>query len=353
MKLKEYKKLDYESFEHIFSYYCNGIVVTGLDNPKTTKADAQYVDWYILLPAIMDEDDRVRLLGKDYQAITKDALSDMRRGIIPVRQYIADLFAKEDAVDIISRHFQKKVPHAFIGANRKRIIDEYWRVIRVDENIPLKYKERFKQRKIAATYEVEAINEQPGKSQDLSALCMFLASVFVFAVHGKKLIDEELALNPIVKQVLSDLSNGKRIFLYALLDSMFTSIVENESDGENYVLKSVNDSEYSDDDYRTVAFELLKYADSIGETYTKVLHALRMFAVNLDQKRAIEIGGMEAADALYKHYGFSKIDYSLLSVDPNVVNAEFDIVLQDGKPAKVIVKRREDGTTDIQVIGKE
>lgn len=156
-----------------------------------------------------------------------------------------------------------------------------------------------------------------------------------------------------VKQVLSDLSNGKQIFLYALLDSMFTSIVENESDGENYVLKSTNDSEYSDDDYRTVAFELLKYADSIGETYTKVLHALRMFAVNLDQKRAIEIGGMEAADALYKHYGFSKKDYSLLSVEPNVVNAEFDIVLQDGKPAKVIVKHREDGTTDIQVIGKE
>lgn len=87
---------------------------------------------------------------------------------------------------------------------------------------------------------------------------------------------------------------------------MFTSIVENESDGENYVLKSANDSEYSDDDYRTVAFELLKYADSIGETYTKVLHALRTFAVNLDQKRAIEIGGMESTDALYKHYGFSK-----------------------------------------------
>ena len=213
MKLKEYKKLDYESFEHIFSYYCNGIVVTGLDNPKTTKADAQYVDWYILLPAIMDEDERVRLLGKNYQAITKDALSDMRRGIIPVRQYIADLFAKEDAVDIISRHFQKKVPHAFIGANRKRIIDEYWRVIRVDEDIPLKYKERFKQQKIAATYEVEASNEQPGKSQDLSVLCMFLASVFVFAVHGKKLIDEELALNPMVKQVLSDLSNGTRMNL--------------------------------------------------------------------------------------------------------------------------------------------
>lgn len=50
---------------------------------------------------------------------------------------------------------------------------------------------------------------------------------------------------------------------------------------------------------------------------------------------------------------FQKKDYSLLSVDPNVVNAEFDIVLQDGKPAKVIVKHREDGTTDIQVIGKE
>ena len=76
----EFTELNYVSFEHIFVKCFNGCVVTGLDRPKVTKTDAQYVDWYILLPAIMDEDERKEYLGDDYQKITKDTLNAMRKG---------------------------------------------------------------------------------------------------------------------------------------------------------------------------------------------------------------------------------------------------------------------------------
>ncbi len=353
MKLKDYTKLDYESYEHIFVHYCNGAVVTGLDNPRTTKPDAQYVDWYILLPAVMSEEERVRLLGNDYQSITKDALSDMRRGVIPVREYISNLFAKEDAVELIQTSFLKKVPQAIVGANRKRVIDEFWRVIRIDEDIPLRYKDQFKQEKIAATYEVEAIENNLNTARDLSAFCRFLADAFVFAVNGRRIIEGEMVLHPVVKNVLEGLDGGNRMFLYALLESMFEAVIAGDYENDNYELKSVNDSDFSDDDFRTVAYRLKDYKDTLGETYLKKYSAIRMFAIGLDQQHTIEIGGSEAVDALYAHYGLSKDDYSLLSIDPNVTNAEFNIILQNGKPARVVVNRKPDGSVDMQVIGND
>ncbi|MDD5904391.1 MAG: hypothetical protein PUC64_05445 [Clostridium sp.] len=345
------KNLNYPTFENVFVKYCNGVIETGLKHPKTVACTAQNIDTFILFSSIMDEDERVGFLGRNYEAITKDTLSAMRTGSIPVRKFITTLFGKSDAVTIVKEQFIKKVPQAIVGANRISIVDEYWRLIRKDEDIPLRYKDRFREEKIAASHEIESNNSSEKKVYE--AFCLFLADVFVFAMYGDRLVENEIALHPVVSKVLADLRDGKRMFLYTLLDEMFGAIMTGEPEGDNYELKSVNESEFSNDDYRTVAFELLKYTDSLGETHRKVLHAIRMFAVNLDQRRAIEIGGMEAVDALYKHYGFSKKDYSLLSVDPNVTNAEFDIVLQDGKPAKVIVTHREDGTTDIQVIGKE
>ena len=156
----EFTELNYVSFEHIFVKCCNGCVVTGLDRPKVTKTDAQYVDWYILLPAIMDENERLEYLGADYQKITKDTLNAMRKGRVR-REYIDALFWKDDAVEIVFQHFLEKVPQAIIGANRKRVVEELWSVIQKDVIIPEERRLDFERRKIAAISEIETLQKMP------------------------------------------------------------------------------------------------------------------------------------------------------------------------------------------------
>ena len=128
----EYLELNYVSYEHLFVRYCNGGIDTGLETLKTVPCYAQNVDWFILLPAIMNEEERIKYLGADYQSITKDTLNAMRKGKVR-RQYIDALFWKKDAVQIVKSHFQKKVPQAIIGINRTDLVNDLWAVILQDD----------------------------------------------------------------------------------------------------------------------------------------------------------------------------------------------------------------------------
>ena len=104
------KNLNYPTFENVFVKYCNGVIETGLKHPKTVACTAQNIDTFILFSSIMDEDERVRFLGRNYEAITKYTLSAMRTGSIPVRKFITTLFGKSDAVTIVKEQFIKKCP---------------------------------------------------------------------------------------------------------------------------------------------------------------------------------------------------------------------------------------------------
>lgn len=216
----DYFELNYVSYEHIFVDNCNGSVVTGLSKPSMAKASAQNVDWYILLPSIMNEEERLEYLGADYQKITKDTLNAMRKGRVR-RDYIDTLFWKDDAVKIVFEYFLEKVPQAIVGANRKRVVEELWSVIQKDIIIPERRRLDFERRKIAAISEIETIKNLPdGSPVTPEWFCEFLAETFVFAMNREKLLSDELQLSPAVVQVVKDLEEGKTVFLNALLDSM-------------------------------------------------------------------------------------------------------------------------------------
>lgn len=350
----EFTELNYVSFEHIFVKCCNGCVVTGLDRPKVTKTDAQYVDWYILLPAIMDENERLEYLGADYQKITKDTLNAMRKGRVR-REYIDALFWKDDAVDIVFKHFLEKVPQAIVGANRKRIVEELWSVVQKDIIIPEARRLDFERRKIAAISEIETINNRPNDNSVMPEwFCEFLAVAFVFAMKRDKLLSDELQLSPAVVQVVKDLENGKTVFLNALLDSMADAVTDGVSDeNNNRVMKAVNDSEYSDDDFRYLSLKLIDLHPSLDKDHQSKFYAIRTFAMNIDEMRLVAEAGLDAVDVLYKKYNIARNERVSIMVDPNVKDSSYSLTLADGKKIKVEVHRNPDGTTSVNVIGQE
>ena len=350
----EFTELNYVSFEHIFVKCCNGCVVTGLDRPKVTKTDAQYVDWYILLPAIMDEDERKEYLGDDYQKITKDTLNAMRKGRVR-REYIDALFWKDDAVEIVFQHFLEKVPQAIVGANRKRIVEELWSVIQKDVIIPVERRLDFERRKIAAISEIETLQKMPDNAPYMPEwFCEFLAAAFVFAMNREKLLSDELQLSPAVVQVVKDLEVGKTVFLNALLDSMSDAVTDGAPDeNNNRIMKTVNDSEYSDDDFRYFALKLIDLHPSLDKDHQSKFYAIRTFAMNLDEMRLVDEAGLVAVDALYKKYNIARNERTSLMIDPNVKEAAFSLSLADGQTIKVKVDRKPDGKVDMYIIGQE
>ena len=350
----EFTELNYVSFEHIFVKCCNGCVVTGLDRPKVTKTDAQYVDWYILLPAIMDENERLEYLGADYQKITKDTLNAMRKGRVR-REYIDALFWKDDAVEIVFHHFLEKVPQAIVGANRKRIVEELWSVIQKDIIIPEERRLDFERRKIAAISEIEAINNRPNDNSVMPEwFCEFLAVAFVFAMKRDKLLSDELQLSPPVVQVVKDLEEGKTVFLNALLDSMADAVTDGAPDEDNNrIMKAVNDSEYSDDDFRYFALKLIDLHPLLDKDHQSKFYTIRTFAMNLDEMRLVDEAGLDAVDALYKKYNIARNERTSMIIDPNIDDASYFMTLGDGKRIKVEIHRNPDGTTDIKVIGQD
>ncbi len=350
----DFTELNYVSFEHIFVKCCNGCVVTGLDRPKVTKTDAQYVDWYILLPAIMDENERLEYLGADCQKITKDTLNAMRKGRVR-REYIDALFWKDDVVNVVFEHFLEKVPQAIVGANRKRVVEELWSVIQKDIIIPEKRRLDFERRKIAAISEIETINNRPNdKSVMPEWFCEFLAVAFVFAMKRDKLLSDELQLSPAVVQVVKDLEEGKTVFLNALLDSMADAVTDGAPDeNNNRVMKAVNDSEYSDDDFRYLSLKLIDLHPSLDKDHLSKFYAIRTFAMNLDEMRLVDEAGLDAVDALYKKYNIARNERVSIMVDPNIKDSSYFLTLADGKEIKVEVHRNQDGTTDIKLVGQE
>lgn len=350
----DFSELNYVSFEHIFVKCCNGCVVTGLDRPKVTKTDAQYVDWYILLPAIMDENERIEYLGADYQKITKDTLNAMRKGRVR-REYIDALFWKDDAVEIVFEHFLEKVPQAIVGANRKRIVEELWSVIQKDVIIPEKRRLDFEYRKDVALSEIETMKKLPDNSPVLPEwFCEFLAAAFVFAMNREKLLSDELQLSSSVVQVVKDLEEGRTVFLNALLDSMADAITDGAPDeNNNRVMKPVNDSEYSDDDFRYLSLKLIDLHPSLDKDHQSKFYAIRTFAMNLDEMRLVAEAGLDAVEALYKKYNIARNERATLMVDPNVTDATYSLTLADGQTIKVKVDRKPDGKVDIYLIGNK
>lgn len=350
----DFSELNYVSFEHIFVDCCNGCVVTGLDRPKVTKTDAQYVDWYILLPAIMDENERLEYLGAEYQRITKDTLNAMRKGRVR-REYIDVLFWKDDAVNIVFEHFLKKVPQAIIGANRKRVVEELWSVIQKDIIIPEKRRLDFEYKKDAAISEIEDKKKSSDDSPKIpERFCEFLAESFVFAMNREKILSDELQLSSDVVQVVKALEEGRTIFLNALIDSMIDAVTDGVPDeNNNRVMKAVNDSEYTDDDFRYFALKLIDLRPSLDEDHQNKFYTIRTFAMNLDEMRLAAEAGISAVDALYEKYNIARNEHTSLMIDPNVEDSTYSLTLADGKRIRVEAHRNPDGTMDIKVIGQD
>ena len=253
------------------------------------------------------------------------------------------------------RHFLEKVPQAIVGVNRKRIVEELWSVIQKDVIIPEERRLDFERRKIAAISEIETINNRPNdKSVMPEWFCEFLAETFVFAMNREKLLSDELQLSPAVVQVVKDLEEGKTVFLNALLDSMADAVTDGVPDeNNNRVMKAVNDSEYSDDDFRYLSLKLIDLHPSLDKDHQSKFYTIRTFAMNLDEMRLVAEAGLDAVDALYKKYNIARNERTSLMIDPNVKEATFSLTLADGQTIKVKVDKRPDGKVDMYIIGQE
>ena len=230
-----------------------------------------------------------------------------------------------------------------------------WSVIQKDVIIPEERRLDFERRKIAAVSEIETLQKMPDNAPYmLEWFCEFLAATFVFAMNRDKLLSDELQLSPAVVQVVKDLEEGKTVFLNALLDSMADAVTDGVPDeNNNRVMKVVNDSEYSDDDFRYFALKLIDLHPSLDKDHQSKFYTIRTFAMNLDEARLIDEAGLDAVDALYKKYNIARNERTSMIIDPNVDDASYFMTLGDGKRIKVEIHRNPNGTTDIKVIGQE
>ena len=152
----------------------------------------------------------------------------------------------------MTNYFLEKVPQAIIGANRKEIVEALWKVILNDIIIPEKRRLDFERRKDSAISEIETSKDTLGNDPYmLKQFCEFLAEAFVFAMNRDKLLSTELQLSPAVAQAIGNLEQKNTVFLNALIDSMADAVTDGVPDEHNNrILKSKNDSEYTDDDFR-------------------------------------------------------------------------------------------------------
>lgn len=124
-------------------------------------------------------------------------------------------------------------------------------------------------------------------------------------------------------------------------------------ENNNRIMKAVNDSEYSDDDFRYFALKLIDLHPSLDKDHLSKFYAIRTFAMNLDEMRLAAEAGLDAVDALYKKYNIARNERTSLIIDPNVKEATFSLTLANGQTIKVKVDRKPDGKVDMYIIGQE
>lgn len=334
-----YIKLDYPTFEHILVKHCKcstRSIITGVAELSAVKVSAENIDSYVLLPAALTESERVEYLGRDFKAITKDALSDFRRGVIPVRDYIRRAYNKEEAVNLASNWFKEKLEILLSEERKKILLEDVWNIVENDLQIPDKYLKRFtEEENRAAKTLVENNNE---------AFYIFLADAYIFSVLREDILHDEVVLHPVLKQVLNDLSaKGNSSFLHALIDTMFKSVLIKEPDNnDNCIVKQENDTEFSDDDFKAFSMQALPYIGLLNEEYLHKFRVIQQFAISLDLEKASH-SGHGGIGRLYDGYGFNDKNYQVISLGKNIENAEMTLQLGDGKPVKLKVKRGTNG----------
>lgn len=118
-------------------------------------------------------------------------------------------------------------------------------------------------------------------------------------------------------------------------------------ENNNRVMKAVNDSDYTDDDFRYFALKLIDLHPSLDKDHQSKFYAIRTFAMNLDESRLVLEAGLDTVDALYRKYNIARNERASLIVDPNVDDATYDLTLGDGRKLKIKVHKNPDGTIDI------
>ena len=118
--------------------------------------------------------------------------------------------------------------------------------------------------------------------------CEFLTVAFVFAMNREKLLSDELQLSPSVVQVIKDLEAGRTVFLNALIDSMADAVTDGTPDeNNNRIMKAINDSEYSDDDFRYFTLKLIDLHPALDEKRKSEFYVIRSFAIMVPLSRPL------------------------------------------------------------------
>lgn len=304
------KKLNYVSFENEFVKFCSGDINTELDYGGKEKPTRENIDRYILLPAAMTKDEKEeRLVFND--SIDKTALSRFRKGERSVPKAVLEAFRRDNAVDVAAERFSKILPGVVRGKNKMGLLYAISDIIQQDYDIPKIHMKRFQR-------ELEDAEEELGKEiahgnplsegTDTKCFFLFLADTLTFSILRDEIVHEAPKLSRKVGRVLKELDITNDVEeLESIIGEMCLAIMdENDFHPGVIMVKAINDTEFTDDDFRQIVLSSLPILHLLNPAIARLLLPIQTFITMLDINEAPSFLSKEGKYGIANKYGLPR-----------------------------------------------
>lgn len=307
------KNLNYMNYEKIFREYCRGTFNPEIESIRFIKANADNVDKYILLCAAMNESEKQNLIGEGDSSIDAATLSRYRKGGRKIADDIQNTFRRKDSLKLIQQHFQRILPSAISKYDHYNLLKEIWNLTQDDLSIPAEIREQFNQEYSEA---VSAL-----KDDNLEESCLFLAHALEVAILREDYVKYIPHLSRDVEKAIRELENNTVSYQAG---EIFREMCRAALDGtidehKNAALKQVNDSRFTDDDYKYFALAILKCRDKMAEDELYGLRILCFFSAILEIKQ-LKTSSIEGIKHVFEKYEIPKESMFVIPIDEHILS---------------------------------
>lgn len=329
MKRKKIKldELSYMSFEAVFSKYCSGDIQTDSEIDGLVKPTQQNIDTHILLPAAMTEKEEQELIGYGNISIDKTLLTRYRTGERKISEDIKNTFKKKNAVELVQSRFSKILPDVVYSEDKMDLLYEISDIIQQDYSIPKIHMERFQREITNAELELHkeiAYTNLLSESTNTECFYLFLADAFVFSVLRDEIVRKTPRLSRKVARVLKELDiTNNTNELETIIGEMCSTIMDEKHFHPGVIsVKSINDTEFTDDDFRQIVLTSLPIRHLLDPVTVRLLYLVQTFIAMLDINGAALSLSKEGKYGIAKKYGLPRSSIQLHDVEVGTEHIE-------------------------------
>lgn len=320
------QKLNYVAFENEFVKFCSGDIDTELEYGGKEKPTRENIDRYILLPAAMTKDEKEKHLVFN-EKIDKTILSRFRNGDRPVPKVVLDAFKRDNAVDAAAERFSKILPDVVCGKDKMDLLYAISDIIQQDYDIPKIHMNRFQKEIEDAELELSkeiAYDNLLSENTDTKCFFLFLADALTFSVLRDEMVRKTPKLSRKVRRVLKELDNTNDFEeLEIIIGEMCLAIMdENDFHPGVITVKAINDTEFTDDDFRQVVLTSLPIRQLLDPAMSRLLFPIQSFIATLDINEAPSFLSKEGKYGIARKYGLPRNSIHLQDIEVGTEHME-------------------------------